>query len=187
MTDQIFTVAVSPAQRLVLVNLAHDDGQKVKGQRARAYRRFLRAFGLMPILETADDHGGKVNQTLRQSRAPALFTVTAENVDYALDLVEVERATAVDRTIGPLFDALDDLRAKRSYDPPTGALPYDPAAEDWKPEPPAKPERPVAEQIAAYLRLHGHDVAAEIVDGGDWDKPAANGIPAAQPEERPEA
>lgn len=180
--EQVSKVAVTPAQRYVLVVLSHAEGQKVKGQRSRAYRRFNRGFGLTGILDAVDDHKGDVNQALRISRAPALFTLTAENVDYALDLVEVERATAVDRTIGPLFDVLDDIKAKRAYEDPVG-VDFDAATEDWAPQKPV----PVEEQISAYLRAKGEIHAAELVDQGGWDKPGPNGASAPQGEDRHEA
>lgn len=195
MADQVWQVAVTPAQRFILLQLSHAEGQKVKGQRSRVYRRFNRFFGLVAILDAAEEHKGVVSKALRISRSPALFTLTAENVDYALELAEVERNTIADRTIGPLFDALEDLKAGRepaaSDHLLTGATvpPYDPAAEDWAPEPPPKAPQPIPERIAAYLRAEGHPDAAELVDRGGWDKPAPtpNGTPAPQGEGRPEA
>lgn len=135
MSDQVFDVAVTPAQRFALVNLSHAEGQKMKGQRARFFRRFTRAFGLVPILETADDHQGRVNVELMTSRKPAVHTLTVENIEYALGLDDSEeRVPAVERTLGPLFDALEAIRAKRPYDADLAGVPmYDPTTEDWAP------------------------------------------------------
>jgi hypothetical protein len=181
--DQVWKVAVTPAQRFALVRLSHSEGQKLKGQRSRFFRRFNRAFGLVPILDQADAHAeSKVNTKLVLDRTPSLFTVTAENVDYAVDLMmEVDRDPAVDRTLGSLFDVLDDLKAKRPYEEPMDVPAYDAATEDWTPEKAPKPARPVEEQIAAYLRAKGERKAAELVDQGGWDQEPDAEAPAAAP------
>ena len=189
---QVFDVAITPAQRFALVNLSHSQGQKMKGQRARFFRRFTRAFGLVPILDAADDHKGRVNLELMASREPAVHTLTIENIDYALGLDDSEeRAPAVERILGPLFDVLECIKAKRAYEDETAGVPmHDPTAEDWRP---AKELGAVAveQRIADYLRAQGHGPAAELVDRGGWDKPATpangNGTPAPQPEVQPEA
>jgi len=186
MSDQIHEVVITPAQRFALMNLAHDNGQKVQGQRGRLYRRFLRAFGITQILDTADEHKGSLSVAMATSKKPAVFTLTDENIDYALGLQEVERAPAVERTLGSLWDALEAIKAKRPYDDDAGVPVYDPAAEDWAP-PKALAEVPVAERIADYLRAQGHLEAATLVDGGGWDRPAPNGEASPQPEDRPQA
>jgi hypothetical protein len=177
--DQVWKVAVTPAQRFALVRLSHTQGQKVKGQRSRFFRRFNRAYGLVNILDCGDANGeGKVNIKLALDRTPALFTLTAENVDFAVDLLmEVDRDPAVDRTLGPLFDTLEDIKAKRPYEEPTDVPAYDATAEDWAP----KPAKPVEEQIAAYLRSKGERRAAELVDQGGWDREPEAEAPAAAP------
>lgn len=187
MSDQVWTVAVTPAQRLMLLNLSHAEGQKLKGQRGRAFRRFMRALGIDAIAAAADENPkGQVDAKLARSRKPARHTVTAENVDYALDLLEVERTPGIEMVIGPLFDALDDLKAGRPVEVNADVTDYDPASEDWvyTPPPPPTPEPDVAEKITAYLRAAGETTAAELVDRGGWDKPAPT-LSASNGEARP--
>ncbi len=172
MSDQVWAVAVTPAQRLILLNLSHHEGQKLQGQRARFFRRFMRAFGIDTISAAAALHPkGQVSVALATSTVPALHTLTVENVDYALGLVEVERHPMAEMVIGPLFDTLDDLKAGRTYTIPNVAD-YDPATESWAAQAAAPPEPQMPERIAAYLRAAGETHAAELVDRGGWDRPA---------------
>jgi hypothetical protein len=178
-TAQTWKIPVTPAQRFVLLQLAHGEGQKLKGQSSRVFRRFLRAFGLTAILETMDDHpvppGRPQVGPISSSRQPALFFLTDENVEYALRLdVEQERIPAVDRTIGPLFDMLEDVKAGRyAPDEDVFALPdYDAAAENWAPATEADAVDVAAKQIAAHLRAAGETRAAVLVEQGGWDRPA---------------
>lgn len=184
MSDQVWTVAVTPAQRLILLNLSHAEGQKLQGQRARSFRRFMRAFGVDAISAAASKHPrGQVSGKLATSTTPALHTITAENADYALGLGDVERHPLAEVVIGPLFDALDDLKAGRECAAPEGAPAYDPASEDWTATtpPPEPAELDVAEKIAAYLRAANETHAAELVDRGGWDKPTPAPSPPAPP------
>lgn len=175
--DQVWTVPVTPAQRLVLLNLSTHEGQKLQGQRARCFRRFMRAFGIDAISTAAGKHPeGKVNGKLATSSTPALHTLTAENLDYALGLVEIERHPMAEMAVGPLFDVLDDLKAGREPEA-TDAPAYDATAEDWV-QPVAPPlETQVPERIAAYLRAAGETHAAELVDRGGWDRPVSPSAP----------
>lgn len=163
---QVFRVVLTANQRGVLLQLAHAEGQKLRGQRGRVFRRFLRAFGIQPILDVAEANGG---QFLGTRVKPAVFTLTAENIEYAMGLFEVDRTPVQERSIGPVFDILEDLTAKREVEPPGADVPeFDAAGEDWMPV----KVQPIEEKISEYLRAHGEADAADIIDRGDWDRPA---------------
>lgn len=137
MSAQVWTIPLSPAQRWVLFNLSHAEGQKVNGQEGRRYRRFLRAFGLSEIATIVRRTGGKVRAAgAHDERALALHEVTAENVDYALKLAGADRTPMDEDIVGELFDLLEDLKAGRTYVAPEGLPDFDPAAEAklWDPE-----------------------------------------------------
>lgn len=163
---QVFKVVLTAAQRGVLLDLAHSEGQKLKGQRGRVFRRFLRAFGVQVILDVVEKTGG---QYRGGHIKPAVFTLTAENIEYAMSLFEVDRTPVQERSIGPVFDILEDLTAKREVEPPGADVPeFDAAGEDWMPV----KVQPIEEKISEYLRSHDQVAAADIIDRGDWDRPA---------------
>lgn len=178
MAEQVFNVAVTPAQRIVLLNLSHSEGQKLQGQRGRVFRRFIRAFAIDRLLDAANAHGGKVSVAMASSSNPSVFTLTAENIDYALSLLDVERKPVDEMTVGPLFDVLEDVKAGRADEPPIASSKrFDPDSEDWAPPSLTTRETPLEQRIADYLRASGETRAAELVDRGGWDKPASNGAP----------
>jgi hypothetical protein len=177
---QVWKVAVTPAQRLTLLNLSHGEGQKLKGQQGRVFRRFCRAFGVDILVETMTEHEKLNFAKISKARAPALHEITAENRDYALGLLEVEHHPSAETVIGPLFDVLEDIKAKPAeYVPPEGVPDYDPATEDWTP----KKDDPVEVKIVAYLKAHGEKRAAELVERGAWDTPANGALTGAAKDE----
>lgn len=128
MSDQVWKVPVSPAQRLMLLHISHADGTMVQGQEGRRFRRFLRAFGIGPISEEMRSTG-RISKDMAQNETPALFEITAENREYALKLVEAKKTPLQEVIVGPLLDLLEEL--KPEYEPPAGIPDYDPAAESW--------------------------------------------------------
>ncbi len=173
---QVWKVPVTPGQRLTLLNLSHGEGQKLRGQQGRVFRRFCRAFGVDLLIETMTEHDKLNFAKISKARAPALHEITAENRDFALGLLDVEHHPSAETVIGPLFDLLEDLKAKPGeYEPPAGVPDYDRVAEDWTPV----AEKPVEVRIAEYLEKAGEKAAARLVQLGAWDPARANGAKAA--------
>lgn len=171
MADQVWQIPVTPAQRWVLLNLAHDPGQKLEGQRGRVFRRFMRAFRLETIRDALHAHN-KVAAEMVSSRTAVLFELTAENVDYALGLLDVKRAPADEMTMGPLWDLLEDAKSGKCPDVVPGAEPFNPADDNWAPRVAVNQDDLVPDKIAAGLEEAGHTDAAQWVRRGLWDKPA---------------
>ncbi len=143
MSEQSWRVPLSPAQRLQLWTLANTKrrGEEVikDGQAGRRVRRFMRAFGLMPIDAAIRDNSGSVRTSLASdTKTRALFEVTAENLEECLRLQRVQRETAAEVLLGDLWDLLEDCKSGKPYATPAVAL-YDAATEDWAP-----PQKPVA-------------------------------------------
>lgn len=127
----------------------------------KAFRRALRAFGLTAIRD-ALGAGQSVSDRLAESRQPALFNVTAENVDQAIAWAAIPRHPSLEMDAGEAFDLLELLRADpASWTPPADVPAYDPALEDWRPEP--KPED--VDEVAA-LDLLGLLVDEPFKDTG---------------------
>lgn len=179
---QTCRIPLSPAQRFVLLQLSFDKGQRLQGQQGRAFRRFVRAFKLDRIRDVLAAHDNRYNPAIHNAHAPALVEITADNLDYAIKLVDVERGPVEEMVVGPLFDLLEDARADRAI-AIDGVPEFDPASDDWSPRkaPPASAPDPVeaaARRIEDMLRAMGEVNAAEMVASGRWDAPAAAGEPA---------
>jgi hypothetical protein len=175
MSEQVYTVGVSPAQRFALLNLAFgtDEQGRVRkqyqGQKGRVFRRFFRAFALDRLREVLATHENRYDPAVHRATEPAAFVLTIENVEFALELYEEVTKTPFDElTLGPLCDSLEDIKAKRPYAAPEGLAPFDPAADDWSPK--GAVTDGVEQRIAEWLRNHGELTAAELVERGGWDR-----------------
>jgi hypothetical protein len=154
MSDQVFEVAVSPAQRWVLLQLSHERDRVVTGQEGRKYRRFARAFALDAPLALLRKKSG-VRTEWCNDETPALFEVTAENVEYALKVIDESKlkTSGQEDVIGSLYDALDDCRIRKDgYSRPDGLIPAFDAEKD---------------QIAYTPVDMPEDVGDFIMDAGD--------------------
>jgi hypothetical protein len=160
-------IPVTPAQRWVLFNMSHADGEKVQGQAGRVLRRFMRAFGIVAISETAQQHNGVVATMVRDTK-PRLHTVTIENVESAVKLQDIAHTPAQEMVVGELLDLLEDLKRTKEYTPPEGIPDYDPAAEDWTPVK-TDPIEAAAEKIAGFVRAKGANGLADAILRGEWD------------------
>ncbi len=122
---QLFTLAVSPAQRWALFANTRGAAQKYKGSAGRVYRRFVRAFSLdvirnAAIKSVAAEGTGQVSKKQMQNREPAMFEATMEVVEFVVERVmDVEHDAATEEELGELFDRLDDIKAKRDLEPVT--------------------------------------------------------------------
>jgi len=133
-SEQSWKVPVTPAQRWALFNLAHTKSVNVKGQEGRVLRRFMRAFGLTELRAVLITEQIVNSELMRDDTTPSLFSLTAENRDYALKLdKEVERHTSSEMLLGDLFDKLEQLRA--DWKAPEGVPDFDATKEDWTPQP----------------------------------------------------
>lgn len=130
MAEQTWKVPLTPSQRWAFLQLAHEQEQKVSGPEGRRFRRWMRAFGLVPVRDELRNKGG-VAEKLANSDAPSLFEITAENRDYALKLGEIPHHPSVEMVIGDVLDMLEDLKKEANYEPPEGLPDYDPALERW--------------------------------------------------------
>lgn len=143
MAPQVWTLAISPAQRWQLLELSHGAGQTVAHEARQRYRRFMEAFGLERVARCVRRNGGKVlSATVNDEESLALFEVTAESVDYALDVVlRVPRSPIAEDILAPLLDQLETCKARGELAPPEGLEAFDAKADAklWEPapEPPA--------------------------------------------------
>jgi hypothetical protein len=142
MSTQTWHVPVTPSQRFQLWRLCDTrrkaDAKIADGQAGRRVRRFVRAFGLHVIDEVVREHSG-VRASLASNRKTAsLIEVTIENIEECLKLQRVERETAVELELGPLWDLLEACKDGKANDTIAAAPSYDPASENWTP-----PEKPV--------------------------------------------
>ena len=179
LTTQTWRIPVSPAQRMVLLHLALHDGQKMQGQQGRVFRRCMRAFALDRLRDALVAHQNRYDARIHAATTPALFEITAESLEYALKLAEVEHGPIDEMVVGPLFDALEDAKAGREVLIPEGSVAFDPSTDDWAPKGPISTLDPVevaAKRIEDLLRRSGEERAAELVARGQWDTPE----PAAQ-------
>lgn len=181
--SQTWKIPVTPAQRFVLLQLCFSNGQKLQGQQGRVFRRFMRAFKVDSIRDVLAENDNRYDSAIHRADAPALLEITAESVDYALKLVDVEHTPVDEMVVGPLFDLLEDAKAGREVAVPEGCPDFDPALDNWEPKKAGDVSDPVdtaAKQIAAYLNAAGEARAAELVERGGWDKPVSNGSGAAK-------
>jgi hypothetical protein len=135
--SQSWAAPFTPRQRWILMQLALSPLAPTINSSAdgKAFRRALRALGLTPI-SAALGTGNSVSDRMVECRQPALFTITAENVDAALRWAAVPRHPSLEMDGGEAFDLLEQLRADpASWTAPPDVPPYDPALEDWRPEP----------------------------------------------------
>ena len=164
---ETWRIPISPAQRWVLFNVSHSDGEKVQGQAGRVFRRWARAFGLDTIGEIVREHGG-VASILARDDKPRLHTVTIENIEQALKVGEISHTPGQEMVMGELLDLVEDLKRTRAYEPAEGIPAFDAACEDWTP---AKkdPVEAAAEKIAEFVRDKGAADLADAITRGDWD------------------
>ena len=136
MSTQVHKITLSPAQRWVLFNLAHQEKQKVDGSSSARYRRFMAAFGLKTIGSTLRKKEGVRAERAKDEDTTHVFELTAENVEYALQLAAAERNPAAEDIVGDLFDQLQELKAGRSLPPPEETQMFDAETErlEWQPE-----------------------------------------------------
>lgn len=134
---QIWNVPLSPAQRWVLHELAFSRDAKIpNGQEGRRFRRFMRAFGLATISASVRKHNGVVPMRMVSDEAPRRHTITAENLDYALEVLARPKEPRHEMLVGELFDLLEDIKAGRPFELPADLPAFDAAAEDWSPPKP---------------------------------------------------
>lgn len=116
MTNQVFRIPVSPAQRFVLFSITHEQAQQgqpgsgfqiTSPEDSIKYRRFNDAFALKVISKVGKKHGSFRAAHL-MDETPSMMEVTIENVEFMLSKVAVRpRNAAQDDVIGPLFDICD--------------------------------------------------------------------------------
>jgi hypothetical protein len=124
----------TPRQRWIFFQLAlAPEAQNIKtGAEGKAFRRALRAFGIVPIRDALGP-GNKVADKMAESREPALFEITAENVEAALRWADIPRHPSLEMDGGEAFDVLEQLRADpNGWKAPSGVPAYNPASEDWR-------------------------------------------------------
>lgn len=169
MAEQLWNVAVSPAQRWVLYQLSNAEGQKLKGQRGRVYRRFLRALAIDVFTKVLAE-GKSIYAAATLDYEPRIFAITEETRDYILDLLDVERIPAQEFTLGPLWDALEDIK-KELYVEPKDVSDYTDDTARWKSPPDDSAVDAATKKICDYLRKQGFEEAAAIVEKEGWDTP----------------
>lgn len=130
--DQRWRILATPAQRFGLCQVIHGEKVVIKdGGEGRRLRRSMRALGITPIRDELA-RSGRVDDDLAHDETPAVFEVSAENVEAIRGLLrEAERKPAIEMAIGELVDVLDDLPEKQP-EIPDGTPDYDPAAESWR-------------------------------------------------------
>jgi len=177
MGNQIWTIPVSPAQRLVLLNLAFGEGQKLQGQQGRTFRRFVRAFKIDRLRDVLAQHENRIRADI--FRAPrAVLEIPEESGLYALQVTNAEHKPSEEMEIGPLVDALEDAKAGREVDV-AGLRAYDEALDDWTPVDKIQdPVEATAQRIEGMLRAAGETRAADFVARGHWDTPGPQAQPA---------
>ena len=170
MAEQVWLVPVTPLQRLRLWELSMADGQKVKGQQGRVYRRFKRAFALQSV-EDAVKKAAQKALGMPHDNEPRLFEITAENAGYVRKIDdEVDRPPNAEDALGDLFDICEGLKPGKNYIPPDDVPEFDPAAtEDWSLKDAKDPVDEAVEHIAAFCRAQGADSLADSIEHGDWE------------------
>lgn len=146
----------TPRQRWIFLQLAlNPDAPNIKtAAEGKAFRRALRAFGIIPIRDALGP-GNTVSDKMAESRQPALFEITAENVEAALKWAEIARHPSLEMDCGEALDLLEQLRADpNGWKTPTDVPPYNAASEDWRPITPP----PDADELEAL------DLVALLVD-----------------------
>ena len=120
----MFTIALSPAQRWALYAATRDSNTKITTREdEKKYRRWKEAFGMTAIVNQA-------NRGTIDSRATLdydtfhLFNVTMENIDTYFKLLEKEKTTGFVDICGDLSDKLEDLEEGKEVVWPD-ATPYD--------------------------------------------------------------
>lgn len=136
--SQQWQAPFTPRQRWIFLQLAlHDSAPPITtSAEGKAFRRALRALGITAIRD-AMGTGLKVADKMAECTTPALFTLTAENVDAALRWATVPRHPSLEMDGGgDAFDLLEQLRDNSTaWKTPDGVPAYDPALEDWRPQP----------------------------------------------------
>jgi len=120
-------IAVSPAQRYMLLELAHPastgpDGMPKHEQiitsslEGRRYRRFLAQLHLDHIGATVRKYGGVSFSQSKNEDDRQIFDVESDTVEFILTLAERPRSAFAEDILGDLFDTLLEVRAGRTVD-----------------------------------------------------------------------
>jgi len=139
MTDQVKTLALSPAQRWMFLEFAHQKDQKIPdGQEGRRYRRWTRAIGIEHVAKILREYGKIKSSAAANEYDREIFELTAENVDYFAKLLTGPRPPLLEDVCGDVLDLIEDLRAGRREGPSFPEYPvFDIEADRlrWIPEP----------------------------------------------------
>lgn len=124
--QQVFKIALSPAQRVSLIQLSHKETAKIpNGAEGRKYRRFCKGFGIKHVGEILRAQEGTLaGKAVTDEKTLYLHEVTIENVEYAIKVLNEEKSAIQEDLLGDLFDTLEDLKSGREYTPPQGLLEF---------------------------------------------------------------
>lgn len=142
MSGQVFKIAISPAQRMVLLNLSHGQAEKITDSaEGKRYRRFLRGFGIAHIAKLMREYNAVAAKQARDEKTTNSVEVTVENVEYALKVWGASHSPLDEDIAGDLFDLLDDAKAGKDL-PDTDAPVLDLDADKALWLPPQAPDGP---------------------------------------------
>lgn len=143
MAAQVWTVAMSPAERWVLATIMLNPAVKLKTALDKGrHRRARDAFGVGHIVAALKRNGNKISTAKANDETMLLHKITVENADYALKLIDEIEATGEQAVI--LDIVAERLRAAKdgTYEPP-GAPDWDPVLDTgWDPVLTPKGEKP---------------------------------------------
>lgn len=125
---QVFKIALSPAQRISLIELSHKDSSKIpNGSEGRKYRRFCSAFGIKRLGTLLREQSGRANaKSVRDEKSLYLHEVTSENIEVAFKFLDGEKTPVQEDLLGDLYDLLEDLKkGGESYVAPAGIQDFD--------------------------------------------------------------
>lgn len=136
-------VIASPAERLALCQVVFQQGDfavvLMNGAEGRAFRSFVQAMGLEPILAALKQHGKVSDELARDERPRFIHTLSTDAVQlYRQKLADLPRSALQELVVGELFASLHGVGPgpfNREHPLPhaPGAVPYAPGAEDWAP------------------------------------------------------
>jgi hypothetical protein len=129
---QVYSIALSPAQRFILFQFSHDEASKIKDrEEGKRYRRWAAAFGIDVITKTARLEGKVNGLTATDEETLQLFDITVENAEFATKLFARELPSLFEDLCGDIMDTLEDIVRGRA--PTVPDVPqYDAAAESLK-------------------------------------------------------
>lgn len=135
----VHKVLISPAQRFNLMLLAHE--YKIPDQpTGRRYRRFMRAFGLAHISKVSRRHGCVLVGYAVDEETQHAISIDDEAIEFLVELAGREHKAYQEDILGDLFDLIDNIKAGRPYDVPTGpALNVEEDTKYWTPPAGATP------------------------------------------------